>query len=124
MASQKHAQAQAAHKCYARPVFFVTDITRAVEFYTHGVGFEKAWHDGDGERKGCCSAVNVRCFSATTRAGVIEDDPRMRHVPALLRHRPQLRTEQGVVVGVRRDLGCGPRRQRTTLSASMSVGSR
>jgi catechol 2,3-dioxygenase-like lactoylglutathione lyase family enzyme len=33
-------------KWYARPVFFVADVNRALRFYVHVLGFEKAWHEG------------------------------------------------------------------------------
>lgn len=35
---------QIAHRWYTRPVFFVTDVTRALHFYVDTLGFEKAWH--------------------------------------------------------------------------------
>src|SRR5256885_13762901 len=35
-------------KWYPRPVFFVADINRAINFYTHMLGFEKAWPAGEG----------------------------------------------------------------------------
>ena len=38
---------------YARPVFFVTDLSRALEFYVGGLGFVKAWHEGDGQGTVC-----------------------------------------------------------------------
>jgi catechol 2,3-dioxygenase-like lactoylglutathione lyase family enzyme len=45
---------------YTRPVLFVADIGRSIRFYTEGLGFRKAWHEGDGtgnvcqvERGGC-----------------------------------------------------------------------
>jgi len=45
---------------YARPVFFVADLARALRFYVDQLGFEKRWHEGDGagtvcqvERGGC-----------------------------------------------------------------------
>lgn len=41
---------------YARPVFFVTDLSRALQFYVDSLGFAKAWHEGDG--KGTVCQVN------------------------------------------------------------------
>ncbi len=48
------------HTWYTRPVLFVADLERAIRFYTEGLGFRKAWHEGDGkgtvcqvERAGC-----------------------------------------------------------------------
>jgi catechol 2,3-dioxygenase-like lactoylglutathione lyase family enzyme len=41
------------HKWYARPVFFVSDLDRALHFYIDMLGFEKAWHEGDGQGKVC-----------------------------------------------------------------------
>lgn len=41
------------HRWYARPVFFVSDVNRALHFYTDILGFNKAWHEGDGQGKVC-----------------------------------------------------------------------
>ena len=41
------------HKWYARPVLFVSDINRALHFYIDMLGFQKAWHEGDGQGKVC-----------------------------------------------------------------------
>jgi catechol 2,3-dioxygenase-like lactoylglutathione lyase family enzyme len=41
------------HRWYARPVFFVADVNRAIQFYVDLLGFEKAWHSGDGTGKVC-----------------------------------------------------------------------
>ncbi len=38
---------------YARPVFFVADVNRALRFYVEMLGFEKAWHEGDGAGTVC-----------------------------------------------------------------------
>lgn len=38
---------------YARPVFFVADVNRALHFYIDRLGFEKSWHEGDGAGKVC-----------------------------------------------------------------------
>lgn len=42
-----------AHRWYARPVLFVADVERALDFYTGLLGFKKSWHDGDGNGKVC-----------------------------------------------------------------------
>jgi catechol 2,3-dioxygenase-like lactoylglutathione lyase family enzyme len=41
------------HKWYARPVFFVDDVSRAVRFYVDMLGFVKKWHEADGEGTVC-----------------------------------------------------------------------
>ena len=42
-----------AHKWYARPVFFVSDVNRAASFYTDLLGFVKKWHEADGAGTVC-----------------------------------------------------------------------
>ena len=44
---------QNAHKWYSRPVLFVADVQRALRFYVERLGFEKAWHEDDGNGKVC-----------------------------------------------------------------------
>jgi len=44
---------QSTHRWYTRPVLFVADVKRSLRFYTDMLGFEKAWHEGDGEGKVC-----------------------------------------------------------------------
>ena len=44
---------QTVYRWYTRPVFFVADVNRAVRFYVDMLGFEKAWHTGDGAGKVC-----------------------------------------------------------------------
>lgn len=57
------------HKWYARPVFFVTDVNRALRFYIDLLGFEKRWHSSDGT--GTVAQVNrgeceiILCQDAT-----------------------------------------------------------
>lgn len=41
------------HRWYARPVLFVADVNRAIRFYVDMLGFEKAWHEGDGAGTVC-----------------------------------------------------------------------
>lgn len=50
------AKDEAPHRWYARPVFFVADISRAIRFYVDMLGFEKSWHEADG--KGTVCQVN------------------------------------------------------------------
>ena|SRR5690348_16560794 len=38
---------------YARPVLFVADVQRALDFYLGMLGFEKSWHEGDGTGAVC-----------------------------------------------------------------------
>jgi catechol 2,3-dioxygenase-like lactoylglutathione lyase family enzyme len=44
------------HQWYARPVFFVSDVQRAIDFYVEKLGFWKKWHEADG--KGTVCQVN------------------------------------------------------------------
>jgi catechol 2,3-dioxygenase-like lactoylglutathione lyase family enzyme len=44
---------QVTHTWYSRPVLFVADVKRALRFYVDGLGFEKAWHEGDGNGTVC-----------------------------------------------------------------------
>ena len=46
---------QMTHRWYTRPVLFVAHVKRALRFYEE-LGFEKAWHEGDG--KGTVCQVN------------------------------------------------------------------
>jgi catechol 2,3-dioxygenase-like lactoylglutathione lyase family enzyme len=44
------------HTWYMRPVFFVSDIQRAIGFYVDRLGFKKKWHNGtvcQVDRGGC-----------------------------------------------------------------------
>lgn len=41
------------HEWYMRPVFFVSDILRAIEFYVGKLGFKKKWHEADGKGNVC-----------------------------------------------------------------------
>jgi catechol 2,3-dioxygenase-like lactoylglutathione lyase family enzyme len=38
---------------YGRPVFFVVDIQRSIEFYVGKLGFVKKWHEADGNGTVC-----------------------------------------------------------------------
>src|SRR5687768_12329757 len=41
------------HRWYARPVFIVADLDRAIRFYVDALGFEKKWHEADGKGTVC-----------------------------------------------------------------------
>lgn len=41
------------HKWYARPVFYVADIGRALAFYIDKLGFTRKWHEADGTGTVC-----------------------------------------------------------------------
>jgi catechol 2,3-dioxygenase-like lactoylglutathione lyase family enzyme len=41
------------HVWYMRPVLFVTDIHRAIDFYVGKLGFTKKWHEADGKGTVC-----------------------------------------------------------------------
>jgi len=45
------AQETTTHRWYTRPVFFVTDVKRALSFYVDVLGFKKDWHSNDGQGK-------------------------------------------------------------------------
>jgi catechol 2,3-dioxygenase-like lactoylglutathione lyase family enzyme len=46
-------QEEVTHRWYARPVFFVSDLSRALEFYVGQLGFTKKWHEADGKGTVC-----------------------------------------------------------------------
>ena len=75
------------HKWYARPVFYVADINRAIGFYVGMLGFTKAWHEADGAGTVCqvnrseCEIIlwqhpalkdKARLFIELTPAGLAE----------------------------------------------------
>lgn len=41
------------HRWYVRPVSFVSDVQRSLDFYIGKLGFEKRWHEADGKGKVC-----------------------------------------------------------------------
>jgi|SRR5436190_483180 len=41
------------HFWYSRPVFFVSDIQQAIDFYINKLGFTKKWHEADGKGTVC-----------------------------------------------------------------------
>ena len=48
------------HRWYARPVLFVSDVWRALDFYVGKLGFEKQWHEADG-KGGVCQVTRADC---------------------------------------------------------------
>lgn len=42
-----------AHRWYARPVFYVSDVQAALRFYVDQLGFQKKWHEADGQGTVC-----------------------------------------------------------------------
>lgn len=48
------------HRWYTRPVLFVSDVHEALQFYMGRLGFEKAWHEGDGSG-GVCQVHRGEC---------------------------------------------------------------
>jgi len=69
--TEQAVRTQIVHRWYARPVFFVADVNRAIRFYVDMLGFEKSWHSGDGAGTVC--QVNhgeceiILCEHATRR---------------------------------------------------------
>ena len=51
--TQQRAMPMTAHRWYSRPVLFVTDVQRALRFYTDKLGFQKQWHEADGAGTVC-----------------------------------------------------------------------
>jgi catechol 2,3-dioxygenase-like lactoylglutathione lyase family enzyme len=75
------------NRWYARPVLFVEDVARALNFYVATLSFEKMWHEGNGTgkvsqigRAECeiilCEEPNrrdrARLFIELSREGIIE----------------------------------------------------
>jgi catechol 2,3-dioxygenase-like lactoylglutathione lyase family enzyme len=51
--TQQSSEPRTVHRWYTRPVLYVIDINRAIRFYVDLLGFEKAWHEADGEGTVC-----------------------------------------------------------------------
>ena len=51
--TERPVEGRPAHRWYARPVFFVADMGRALRFYVDLLGFEKRWHSDDGAGTVC-----------------------------------------------------------------------
>lgn len=51
--SQQDGDSKTIHRWYARPVFFVTDLSRSLHFYIDLLGFGKPWHEADGAGTVC-----------------------------------------------------------------------
>ena len=61
------ASSQTVHRWYARPVFFVADVNRAIRFYVDMLGFQKHWHIAMAQEPSARSiAENARSFSVRT----------------------------------------------------------
>ena len=75
------------HKWYTRPVLFVDNVARALDFYVDTLGFNKAWHEADGKGRVCqvyraeCEIIlcedtgrrdRGRLYVELTRAGIDE----------------------------------------------------
>ncbi|HTR04445.1 MAG TPA: glyoxalase superfamily protein [Thermoanaerobaculia bacterium] len=45
---------------YVRPVIFVTDVQRSLDFYVGKLGFLKQWHEADG-KGGVCQVSRAGC---------------------------------------------------------------
>jgi len=73
------------HIWYQRPVFFISDIQRSINFYVGMLGFTKKWHEADGagtvcqvDRGGCeiilcqdpARKTPSRLFLELSKAGV------------------------------------------------------
>ena len=86
------------HRWYARPVFFVGDIQRAIRFYVDMLGFAKAWHEENGAgtvcqvNRGDCEIIlcqdaaradKARLFVELSAAGLADFRREIgeRHVP-------------------------------------------
>jgi catechol 2,3-dioxygenase-like lactoylglutathione lyase family enzyme len=56
---------------YARPVFYVADLTRSLHFYVDLLGFHKRWHEADGTGTVCqvdrSDCEIILCVDATRR---------------------------------------------------------
>jgi catechol 2,3-dioxygenase-like lactoylglutathione lyase family enzyme len=85
--TEQAVETQIVQRWYARPVFYVADVKRALHFYIDMLGFEKRWHEGDGAGKVCqvnrgeCEIIlcedathkdKARLFVELTRDGLAE----------------------------------------------------
>jgi catechol 2,3-dioxygenase-like lactoylglutathione lyase family enzyme len=70
--TEQTVRSQIVHRWYTRPVLFVTDVHRALRFYIDLLGFEKAWHEGDGAGTVCQvnrGECEIILCEDTTRSG-------------------------------------------------------
>jgi len=80
-------QPRVTQRWYSRPVLFVADVKRAVDFYVDMLGFQKAWHSDEGKGTVCqvyrseCEIIlcehtertdKARLFIELTRDGIAE----------------------------------------------------
>ena len=83
--AEQSVEAPNSYRWYMRPVFFVSDVHRAIDFYVGKLGFQKRWHEADGNGTVCqvdrgeceiilCEDVNRtargRLFLELSREGV------------------------------------------------------
>jgi catechol 2,3-dioxygenase-like lactoylglutathione lyase family enzyme len=67
---------QVIHRWYTRPVLFVADVNRAIQFYVKMLGFEKGWHEGDGSG-GVCQVNRAECEIILCEDAAREDRGRL-----------------------------------------------
>lgn len=87
---------QPVHRWYTRPVFFVSDVDRALQFYTRQLGFVQQWRSDDASvcqvHRGECEIIlcrddrrrdRSRLFIELTRDGLVDlvRDLAQRSVP-------------------------------------------
>lgn len=51
--TERAVREEISYRWYMRPVFFVSDVQRALGFYVGKLGFEKRWHEADGKGTVC-----------------------------------------------------------------------
>lgn len=73
---QETMSTQTVHRWYARPVFFVAELNRAIHFYVDVLGFEKSWHEGDGTG-GVCQVNHGECEIILCEDGTRRDRGRL-----------------------------------------------
>ena len=64
------------HRWYARPVFFVADVHRALRFYVDMLGFVKKWHTADGTGM-ICQVDRGECEIILCEDGTRKDRSRL-----------------------------------------------
>jgi catechol 2,3-dioxygenase-like lactoylglutathione lyase family enzyme len=97
--TEQAVETEVVQRWYTRPVLFVADVNRALDFYLDLLGFEKRWHEGDGAGKVCqvdrgeCEIIlcedatredRSRLFISLTRDGLEElrREIRERSIPS------------------------------------------
>jgi catechol 2,3-dioxygenase-like lactoylglutathione lyase family enzyme len=74
--TQQPVQEAISQAWYARPVLFVSDVQRALDFYVGKLGFEKKWHEGDG-KGGVCQVDRAGCEIILCEDATREDRGRL-----------------------------------------------